>query len=118
MRVMALPCEERRASARRRFASGEPLSMELWLNKRLEVSCDEIKRLVELLLTTEDLRAVQSLTVRIQQALYSHKGEIQTELAEPRPRCCDRSPVLEVSVSTTSDGPVIWNIDRTTLSAG
>jgi hypothetical protein len=30
---------------------------------------DEIKRLVELLLTTDDLRAVQSLTVEVQRAL-------------------------------------------------
>ena len=31
---------------------------------------DEIKRLVELLLTTEDLRAVQRLTVEVQRAIY------------------------------------------------
>ena len=32
----------------------------------------EIKRLVDLLLTTEDLRTVQSLTVQLQRALYFH----------------------------------------------
>ena len=47
---------------------------------------DEIKRLVELLLTTEDLRTVQSLTVQLQRALYFHIEEIQRGLVEPHRR--------------------------------
>ena len=40
----------------------------------------EIKRLVELLLTTDDLRTVQSLTVDVQRAMYLHIEELQRQL--------------------------------------
>ena len=40
----------------------------------------EIKRLSELLLATEDLRTVQSLTVKVQRAMYLHIKELQRQL--------------------------------------
>jgi len=43
---------------------------------------DEIKRLVELLLTTDDLRAVQSLTVEVQRTLYLRIEQLQRESAK------------------------------------
>ena len=58
----------------------------------------EIKRLVELLLTTEDLRTVQSLTVQLQRALYCHIEQIQRELAEVHPACPSESSVIEISL--------------------
>ena len=58
----------------------------------------EIKRLVEELLTTEDLRTVQSLTVQLQRALYFHIEQIQRELVEVHPACPNDSSGIEVSL--------------------
>jgi len=59
----------------------------------------EIKRLVELLFTTEDLRTVQSLTVQLQRALYFHIEQIQRELVETYRASPNDSSGIEVSLS-------------------
>src|SRR5689334_6920945 len=66
-RVTALPLEERRATARRGFTTASRVSLETATveSNRAEFGVhlkDEIKRLVELLLTSDDLKTVQSLT--------------------------------------------------------
>jgi hypothetical protein len=72
------------------------------LDSNLELSVHwkrEIKRLVELLLTAEDLETVQSLTVQLQRALYLHIEQIQRELVEARPACPNDSFTIEISLS-------------------
>jgi hypothetical protein len=64
----------------------------------------EIKRLVELLLTTEDLRTVQSLTVQLQRALDFHIEQIQRELVEAHPACPNDSSAIEISLSDPCSG--------------
>jgi hypothetical protein len=64
----------------------------------------EIKRLVELLLTAEDLRTVQSLTVQLQRALYLHIEQIQRELIEAHPADPNDSSVIEISLSDPCSG--------------
>jgi hypothetical protein len=64
----------------------------------------EIKRLVDLLLTTEDLRTVQSLTVQLQRALYFHIEQIQRELVEPHPACPNDRSGIEVSLTEPCSG--------------
>jgi hypothetical protein len=64
----------------------------------------EIKRLVELLLTTEDLRTVQCLTVQLQRALYFHIEQIQRGLVEPHPARTNDSSGIEVSSSEPCSG--------------
>ena len=59
----------------------------------------EIKRLVELLLTTDDLRTVQSLTVQLQRALYFHIEQIQRELVDTHRASPNDSTATEVSLS-------------------
>jgi hypothetical protein len=44
---------------------------------------DHVKKLVEQLFTTEDLRLVQSLAVELQRAVYEHIQRLQEKLAEP-----------------------------------
>ena len=55
--------------------------------------------LVELLLITEDLRTVESLTVQLQRALYCHIEQIQRELVEVHPPCPNESSGIEISLS-------------------
>ena len=43
---------------------------------------DQVKKLVEQLFTTEDLREVQSLAVELQRAVYGHIEQLQKKLAE------------------------------------
>lgn len=67
---------------------------------------DEIKRLVELLLTTEDLRAVQRLTVEVQRAMYLRIEELQRQLAETRVCGPNDGSVVEMGLNNaTSDPP-------------
>lgn len=66
---------------------------------------DEIKRLVELLLTTDDLREVQSLTVEIQRALYLRIEEIQRELAKDSSAHSRESFVFEIGPRDPSANP-------------
>ena len=67
-------------------------------------SKDEIKRLVELLLTTDDLRAVQSLTVEVQRAMYLHIEELQRRLMVPRIEGPNDGSVVEIDGSNPSSG--------------
>ena len=65
----------------------------------------EIKRLVELLLTTEDLRTVQSLTVEVQRAMYLHIEELQRQLMVAPIERPNDSSVIEIDGSDPSSGP-------------
>lgn len=65
----------------------------------------EIKKLVELLLTTEDLKTVQSLTVQLQRVLYLHIEQIQRESVEPHSAYPNDSSVIEISLSNHSGLP-------------
>ena len=62
----------------------------------------EIKRLVELLLATEDLRAVQNLTVEVQRAMYLHIEELQRRLVEAHPNASDDRSAVEIGLSKLS----------------
>lgn len=64
----------------------------------------EIKRLVEMLLTTEDLRTVQGLTVEIQRAMYLHIEELQKQLMVAPIEGPDDGPVIEIDESAPSYG--------------
>ena len=64
----------------------------------------EIKRLVELLLTTDDLRTVQSLTVDVQRAIYLHIEELQTQLMVLQIEDPDDGSVVEIDGSNPSSG--------------
>jgi len=66
---------------------------------------DEIKRLVQLLLTTDDLREVQSLTVEVQRALYLRIEQLQRELAKDGAAHPKDSSVLELGPNNPSAGP-------------
>ena len=63
---------------------------------------DEIKRLVEQIFTTEDLRVVQNLAVELQHAVYEHIQQLQKKLAESSFVQSDQRPVVEMSPSSTS----------------
>jgi len=65
----------------------------------------EIKRLVELLLTTEDLRTVQSLTVEVQRAMYLHIEELQRQLMVAPIECPNDSSVVEIDGRDPSSRP-------------
>lgn len=65
---------------------------------------DEIERLVELLLTTEDLRTVQSLTVEVQRAMYLHIEELQMQLMVGRIEGPNGGSVVEIDGSNQSSG--------------
>jgi hypothetical protein len=65
---------------------------------------DEIKRLLELLLTTEDLWAVQRLTVEVQRAMYLRIEELQRQLAETRACGPNDGSVVEIDGSKPSSG--------------
>jgi hypothetical protein len=62
---------------------------------------EEIKRLVELLLTTEDLRAVQRLTVEVQRAMYLRLEELQRQLAETRVGGPSDGSVVEIGLNNS-----------------
>jgi hypothetical protein len=64
----------------------------------------EIKRLVELLLTTDDLRTVQSLTVDVQRAMYLHIEELQRQLMVLQIEDPDDGSVVEIDGSNPSSG--------------
>jgi hypothetical protein len=64
----------------------------------------QIKRLVELLLTTEDLRTVQSLTVEVQRAMYLHIEELQRQLMVARIEGPSNGTVVEIDGSNPSSG--------------
>lgn len=66
---------------------------------------DEIKRLVELLLTTEDLRLVQRLTVEVQRAMYLRIEELQTQLAESRVGGPDDGSVVDICPNNAPSDP-------------
>jgi hypothetical protein len=68
-------------------------------------SKDEIKRLVELLLTTDDLRAVQSLTVEVQRALYLRIEQLQRELAKDGSAHPKDSSVFEIGPNNPTASP-------------
>ena len=67
-------------------------------------SKDEIKRLVELLLTTDDLRTVQSLTVEVQRAMYLRIEELQRQLMVARIEGPNDRSVVEIDGSKPSSG--------------
>lgn len=86
MRVAALPLsKERRATARRRV----PASRAFFQLRAIEILSvrvrsameDYIKKLVEQLLKTEDLRIAQSLAVELQWAVYRHIEQLQRRLS-------------------------------------
>ena len=64
----------------------------------------EIKRLVELLLTTEDLRTVQSLTLEVQRAMYLHIEELERQLVVARMEGPNDGSVVEIDGSNPSSG--------------
>lgn len=66
---------------------------------------DEIKRLVELLLTTEDLRLVQRLTVEVQRAMYLRIEELQRQLAESRVGGPDDGSVVGICPNNAPSDP-------------
>ena len=65
----------------------------------------EIKRLVELLLTTEDLRTVQSLTVEVQRAMYLHIEELQRQSMVARIEGLNDGSLVEIDGSNRSSDP-------------
>ena len=65
----------------------------------------EIKRLVELLLTTEDLRTVQRLTVEVQRAMYLHIEELQRQSMVARIEGLNDGSLVELDGSDPSSGP-------------
>jgi hypothetical protein len=67
-------------------------------------SKDEIKKLVELLLTTDDLRTVQSLTLEVQRAMYLHIEELQRQLMVARIEGPNDGSVVEIDGSNPSSG--------------
>lgn len=76
-------------------------------SKRVEIVVPwkhEIKRLVELLLTTEDLRTVQSLTVDVQRAMYLHIEELQRQLMVAPREVPNDGSVVEIDGSDPSSG--------------
>lgn len=76
-------------------------------SKRVEIVVPwkhEIKRLVELLLTTEDLRTVQSLTVEVQRAMYLHIEELQRQLMVASIEVPNDGSVVEIDGSDPSSG--------------
>ena len=66
---------------------------------------DEIKRFVELLLTTQDLRAVQRLTVEVQRAMYLRIEELQRQLAEARVCGPNDGSVVEMGLNNATADP-------------
>ena len=67
-------------------------------------SKDEIKKLVELLLTSEDLRTVQSLTLEVQRAMYLHIEELQRQLMVARIEGPNDRSVVEIDGSNPCSG--------------
>jgi hypothetical protein len=59
----------------------------------------EIKRLVELLLITEDLRTVESLNIQLQRAGYFHMEQTQRKLIEVHPAFTNDSSGVEISLA-------------------
>ena len=66
---------------------------------------EEIKRLVELLLTTQDLTAAQRLTVEVQRAMYQRIEELQRQLAETRVRGPSDGSVVEIGLNNAPSDP-------------
>jgi hypothetical protein len=102
------PCEERHGSPWNTPASRVSLKAATVESNRAEFGVqwkDEIKRLVELLLTTDDLRAVQSLTVEVQRALYLRIEQLQRELAKDGSAHPKDSSVFEIGPNNPSASP-------------
>lgn len=59
---------------------------------------DQIKKLVEQLFTTEDLREVQRLAVELQRAVYGHIEQLQKRVAEVPFVQSDEKPFLEIGM--------------------
>ena len=75
---------------------------------------DQIKKLVEQIFTIEDLRAVQSLAVEVQRAVYVRIQQLQSKLAEASSIQSDNESALEVGPgSTPLDGQHPHNTDET-----
>jgi len=66
---------------------------------------DEIKRLVELLLTTEDLKLVQRLTVEVQRAMYLRIEDLQRQLAEIRVGGSNDGSDVEIGLDNAPSDP-------------
>ena len=62
---------------------------------------DQIKKLVEQLFTTEDLREAQRLAVELQRAVYGHIEQLQKRVAEVRFVQSEEKPCLEVGIGST-----------------
>ena len=60
---------------------------------------DQIKKLVEQLFTTENLRAVQSIANELRREVYEHIQQLREKLAESSQS--DDQPALERSLSNT-----------------
>jgi hypothetical protein len=63
---------------------------------------DQVKKIVEQLFATEDLRAVQTLAIELQRAVYAHIEELQKKLAEASFAQSDDEPVFGIGLSDTS----------------
>lgn len=98
------PHHERRATARRgntpasRNSSTLRPGFELFGSESVRWK-HEIKRLVELLLITEDLRTVESLNIQLQRAGYFHMEQTQRKLIEVRPAFTNDSSGVEISLA-------------------
>lgn len=57
---------------------------------------DQVKKLVEQLFMTEDLRTAQSLAVELQRAIYEHIQQLQEKLAESSFVQSEDQPFFEI----------------------
>ena len=75
---------------------------------------DQIKKLVEELFTTEDLRVVQTLALELQRAVYGRIQQLQMKSVEASSVQPDDQSVFEAGLSSTSlDGIPAQNTDET-----
>jgi hypothetical protein len=63
---------------------------------------DQVKKIVEQLFATEDLRAVQSLAVELQCAVYEYIEQLQKKLADSSSARSDDEPLFEIGLSNRS----------------
>jgi hypothetical protein len=60
---------------------------------------DRIRKLVEQLFTSEDLRTVQILAVELQRAVYERIEELQKKLVQDASVRSEDAPVIEIEAS-------------------
>jgi hypothetical protein len=66
---------------------------------------DQVKKLVEQLFTSEDLRTVQIVAVELQRAVYRRIEELQKKLAQSPSVPSEDESVLEIDASSTECAP-------------